>query len=103
LVFTARRHRWHDSRSWFWRHSLSIVLVAIFVLQTAGYLAVLWPDWSAAQAAHGQPATAGGFATYALSEMMVSMLAEPYGVVLIVLLGKVFFEEGSPESKDPEE
>lgn len=78
-------------------HSLSIALGGIFLLQTAGSYYTGRQYWFA------EEGRAEGFWTWWVYEYLTSTLADTYGVLLIVLFSKWFFERGSVESKDPEE
>lgn len=86
--------------SWVREHSLSIVLIAILVVQSVVYHFTALPDWVGEQEAHGQPT--GLWPDYWLhytAEWMVSVLADTYGALLLVLATKWFFEQGSAESQ----
>ncbi len=102
MAILAGRRKWQRAR-WFKRHSLSLVLLALLVAQSLGYLALEWPDWRAEQRAHGQPGGFGGFMSHFWAEMLVSILADTYGALVLVLATKWFYEQGSSESKDPDE
>ena len=94
--------RWRRSPIWWKRHSLSLVLAAFLLWQSAVYAALAWRDWSAEQAAHSQLATWWpDFAVYATAEWFVSVLADTYGALLLVLATKWFYEQGSSEAHDP--
>lgn len=82
-------------------HSLSIVLAALLVVQSVVFHFTELPDWVSDQQAHGQPT--GLWPAYWLhysAEWFVSVLADTYGALLLVLFSKWFFEQGSAESKD---
>lgn len=77
--------------SWWRDHSLSLVLTAIMATQTV--LAV-WSGryvWSLEQ-------LGGSFWTWWIWEYNVSLVADTFGVLLIVLLSKWLKEVGSSES-----
>lgn len=98
-VFPAEGRRWADHDNWFLRHSLSLVLVVILVAQSLAYHVTLVPDWTSEQATHGE--STGLWPDYWLhytSEWFVSVLADTYGALLLVLLTKWFYEQGSSES-----
>lgn len=76
---------------WWKDHSLSLVLIAILLAQTGFILWAGWREWSA------DPK--GSFWIWWWYEYTVSLVADTYGVVLIVLLSKWFVERGSAESK----
>lgn len=99
------RRRWAEGAPWWKRHGLSLVLMLVLVAQTAVFIPLAWRSWSSDQRAHDEPvAWWPDFATYATSEWFVSVLADTYGAVLLVLATKWFYESGSSESDDlPEE
>jgi len=83
---------------WWRDHSLSIIIGAILVVQT------IYALWSGAyvfarEAPLGQSTTpwSGGFWIWWSWEYMVSLVADTYGVLLIVLLSKWLREVGSSE------
>lgn len=103
-MFRGRR-KWQnpDEYGWVKRHSLSLVLVVMLLLQTVH---ALWSGhrvWISEGADHGKPLSGwpSDFWTWWLWEYNVSLVADTFGVVLIVLLSKWFYEEGSAEAKDP--
>jgi hypothetical protein len=100
-MFPHSATRFSDHRSWVVRHSLSLVLVALLVVQSVVFHVTEVPDWVSEQLAHGEPT--GLWPDYWLhytAEWFVSVLADTYGALLIVLLTKWFYEQGSEESKD---
>lgn len=93
------RYRGASTQGTFWqRHSLSIVLAAILIAQTA--LAVLAGHhvWGGEQQHAGEPLEAGEFWIWFFWEYTISLVADTYGVILIVLLSKRLVEKGSAES-----
>jgi hypothetical protein len=85
----------------FWqRHSLSIVLAAILAVQTIAAVAAGHHVWVGEQQALGQPLEATEFWIWWFWEYNLSVVADTYGVILIVLLSKRLIEEDSAESKD---
>jgi hypothetical protein len=83
----------------FWeRHSLSLVLAAILVAQTALALWAGHSVWVDDQAVHDQPLDYGTFWVWFIWEYNISLVADTFGVILIVLLSKRLEEEGSAES-----
>lgn len=90
-----------DATGTWWRdHSLSLVIGGILVAQTAYAL------WSGSYVfAREQPLGSevtlwtSGFWVWWTWEYMVSIVADTYGVLLIVLLSKWFREVGSSEDK----
>jgi hypothetical protein len=83
----------------FWqRHSLSIVLAIILLAQT---LLALWTGhsvWVDDQTVHGQPLDYRDFWIWFIWEYNISLVADTFGVILIVMLSKRLEEEGSAES-----
>jgi hypothetical protein len=99
-VFPARGRRWADHPSWVLRHSLSLVLVVILLAQSVAFHFAEVPDWTSEQLAHGEPtALWPDYWLHYTAEWFVSVLADTYGALLLVLLTKWFYEEGSEESK----
>ena len=86
--------------SWVRDHSLSLVLVAILVVQSVVYHFTELPEWVGDQQAHGQPTGLWpDYWVHYTAEWMVSVLADTYGALILVLLTKWFFEQGSAESE----
>lgn len=86
------------------RHSLSLVLVAILVAQTLAYHFTEVADWVSEQRTHGEPtALWPAYWLHFSAEWFVSVLADTYGALLLVLLTKWFYEQGSEESDSPGE
>jgi hypothetical protein len=84
----------------FWqRHSLSLVLAGILVVQTIAALAAGHHVWVGEQEIHGQPLDPTEFWIWWFWEYNLSIVADTYGVILIVLLSKRLVEEDSAESK----
>ena len=84
----------------FWqRHSLSIVLAAILAVQTVLAILAGHHVWVGEQTTHGQPLDASEFWIWWFWEYNLSIVADTYGVILIVLLSKNLEEAGSAESK----
>jgi len=90
--------RKEPSGVWWRDHSLSIIIGAILVVQT------IYALWSgsyvfAREAPLGQSTTpwSGSFWIWWSWEYMVSLVADTYGVLLIVLLSKWLREVGSAE------
>ena len=98
--FPSHMHRWSESEKWWVRHSLSLVLVAILVVQTVIFHVTELPDWTAEQRTHGEStAMWPGYWLHFTAEWFVSVLADTYGALLLVVLTKWFYEEGSAESQ----
>ena len=87
-------------KPWWREHSLSIFLVAILLVQTVAYWFAELPDWKEEQSAHQLPTTLWpGYALHFTAEYLVSIVADTYGALLLVLASKWFFERGSAESQ----
>jgi len=86
----------------FWKkHSLSLALFALFVVQSIIVIVTGYPEWSGEQEALKQPVDIWpGFVIFYVYEMTVSIVADTYGALLLVLFAKWFYEQGSPESKE---
>lgn len=86
--------------SWFRDHSLSLVLTALLIVQSVVFHFTELPDWVSEQRDHGS--STGLWPDYWLhytAEWFVSVLADTYGALLLVLFSKWFFEQGSAESR----
>ncbi len=85
----------------FWqRHSLSIVLATILLVQTVLAMLAGRHIWVGEQEHMGAPLDAGEFWIWFFWEYNVSLVADTFGVILIVLLSKRLVEKGSAESKE---
>jgi hypothetical protein len=83
------------------RHSLSIALLFVFALQSTIVWFSGYEDWAGDQMVHGQPVDIWpGYLIHWIYEMAVSLVADTYGALLLVLFAKWFYEQGSPESED---
>ena len=90
--------RFHGS--WIRNHSLSIVLIVLLVVQSVIFHFTELPDWIGEQQSHGEPtALWPAYWLHYSAEWFVSILADTYGALLLVLLTKWFFEQGSAESQ----
>ncbi|HEX9889727.1 MAG TPA: hypothetical protein VGA69_09635 [Nitriliruptorales bacterium] len=97
--FPSGSHRWSRSESWWGRHSLSIVLLVILIVQSVAFHLTEVPDWASDQQSHGDPtALWPAYWLHYPAEWFVSVLADTYGALLLVVLTKWFYEEGSAES-----
>ena len=82
-------------------HGLSIALLVLLIVQSVIYHFTQLPVWVGEQQAHGEPT--GLWPDYWLfysASWFVSVLADTYGALLLVLFSKWFYEKGSAESKD---
>lgn len=93
-------HRFSKNASWVKRHSLSLALLAVFVIQAIIVLATGWPQFVSDAQTHGDAVQVGTFIIWFVYEMTVSIIADTYGALLLVLFAKWFYEEGSPESNE---
>ncbi len=87
--------------NWFYRHGLSIALAVILTLQT---IHAVWAGhrvWISESQTHGDLAAGWplDFWIWWSWEYNVSLVADTYGVILVVLLTKWLYEQGSEESK----
>lgn len=86
-------------RGTFWeRHSLSLVLAAILIVQTCIALWAGHSVWVDEQTVHAQPLDYATFWVWFIWEYNISLVADTFGVILIVLLSKRLEEQGSAES-----
>lgn len=85
---------------WWKDHSLSLVITAILLAQTAFLVWGGHAEWVTQQKDHGANAFGWGgeFWTWWTYEYVVSLVADTYGVLLIVVLSKWLVERGSAES-----
>lgn len=76
------------------------MLVAILLAQSVVFHFTRLPEWLGDQKVDGQPtALWPDYWLHYSSEWFVSVLADTYGALLLVLLTKWFYEQGSSESK----
>lgn len=94
-----RGQRRFQDKGWFGRHSLSIVLWVMMIGQTA------FAVWTGAFVFSREQPLGKGIPTFSHEfwawwawEFNVSLVADTFGVLLIVLLSKWLYEEGSAES-----
>jgi hypothetical protein len=94
-LFPDRR----KDHTWFYRHSLSIVLAALLLAQTAHAVWVGHWVWIHDTQTHGGAAIGwpSEFWIWWSWEYNVSLVADTFGVILIVLLSKWLYEQGSDE------
>lgn len=82
-------------------HSLSIALIALLVVQSLVFHFTELPDWRSEAKAHGESTSLWpAYWLHYTAEWFVSVLADTYGALLLVLFSKWFFEQGSAESKE---
>jgi len=83
----------------FWqRHSLSLVLAAILIAQTGIALWAGQKVWVDEQIVNNQPLDYADFWVWFIWAYNTSLVADTFGVILIVLLSKRLEEQGSAES-----
>lgn len=81
-------------------HSLSLALTVLLVVQSVVFHFTELPDWAGEQQAHGLRTTLWpDYWLHYTAEWFVSVLADTYGALLLVLFSKWFFEQGSAESE----
>ena len=85
--------------NWFYRHSLSLVLAVLLIAQTAHALWAGHRVWLSETRTHGDTAQGwpSDFWIWWSWEYNVSLVADTFGVILIVLLTKWLYEQGSDE------
>ena len=85
--------------SWWRDHSLSLVIGAILVTQTVWVIVTGHAEWLTQQEEHGGAAVGWPweFWQWWSFEFVNSLVADTYGVLLIVLFTKWFYERGSAE------
>lgn len=103
-LWPSTEREFPDGTPWYREHSLSIFLVTILLVQTVAYWFSELPNWRETQQALELPtALWPGYVLHFVAEYLVSILADTYGALLLVLASKWFFERGSAESKDQAE
>jgi hypothetical protein len=100
---TRYRFRGAAREGTFWQqHSLSVVLAVILFVQTVAAILAGRHVWVGEQEAHGLPLQAGEFWIWWFWEYNISLVADTFGVILIVLLSKRLEEAESAESTHEE-
>lgn len=87
-LFPQEGRRW--ANTWFGRHSLSIVLIIMLLAQTA---LSIWAGRIVFQA----EGLKVNFWVWWVHEYNISLVADTFGVLLIVLLSKWLYEKGSSQ------
>jgi hypothetical protein len=102
-MFTGRQKWQGPEHPWFKRHSLSVVLTVMLITQTS------YAIWSGVyvwdrERPFGDDVSALGreFWVWWSMEYNISLVADTFGVLLIVVLSKWLYEVGSSESRDPD-
>jgi hypothetical protein len=86
------------TRDWLRKHSLGLALTAMFVLMTAFTIVTGIPEFRTEQADHGQPFAWPAFWLWWSHEYMLSLVADVFGALILVLMTKRLYEIGSAES-----
>lgn len=87
------------------KHGLSIVLISILLFQSIDYFFIGHQQWIKQEKVYakilGEEAEIGygDYLNEYRAEMMVSLVADTYGAILLVILTKKLRESGSAESK----
>jgi hypothetical protein len=100
-MFTGRR-KWQGEEShWIKRHSLSLVLAAMMLVQTLHAIVAGIFVWNREHPLGDEILGVGReFWIWWSWEYNISLVADTFGVLLIVLLSKWLYEEGSAENGD---
>lgn len=91
-------------KSFLKQHSLSLVLLVILLLQSVDYFFVGYRNWKTQEQVYSKILNEEPKISYSeyldtyRAEMMVSILADTYGAILLVVLTKHLRERGSAES-----
>jgi hypothetical protein len=82
-------------------HSLSLALLFVFLAQAIIVWFTGYSDWMGQQKIdNASVAIWLDYLIHYVYEMAVSLVANTYGALLLVLFAKWFYEKGSPESGD---
>lgn len=81
---------------------LLLVLGSILVVQHVAHWSTRYPSWVDEERRHGvtSPVVRPDFVLHDSGDHLVSILADTYGAVLLVVFAKWFQETGSKESND---
>lgn len=101
MALFSGRYRFGKDANWIKRHSLSLALVALLVVQLVIVLSTGYGEYVSEQQAHKEAVTLAGYVLWSIYELAVSIIADTYGALLLVLFAKWFYEEGSPETMEP--
>lgn len=74
-------------------------MVILLIAQAIVVLVTGYPQFVSDTTTHGDTVSVGAFLIWFTYEMFVSIIADTYGALLLVLFAKWFYEEGSPESE----
>lgn len=90
--------------SWLKEHGLILALGALLIVQSVIFHFTELPDWVGSQQAHGLSTILWPeYWLHYSAEWFVSVLADTYGALLLVLFSKWFFEQGSSENSRQQE
>lgn len=94
-LFPAKR----KEGNWLWQHSLGLTLTVLLTLQTAHAIWAGHHVWVQESRTHGDKASGWpvDFWIWWSWEYNVSLVADTFGVLLIVMLSKWLYEKGSSE------
>ena len=95
------QRKWQgEEHAWFKQHSLGLVLATLMTVQT------LYAVWAGAYVFSREQPLGEGIPTFGRAfwawwswEYNVSLVADTFGVLLIVMLSKWLYEQGSAESE----
>jgi hypothetical protein len=79
-------------------HSLSLILGMILLTMLTFQFFAGYAEWSNEQNAHKEPLVFRDYLTHYASETVLSLEADVFGAIVLVLFTKWFFERGSAES-----
>lgn len=100
-MFTGKPKWSGPEHHWIKRHSLSIVLAVLLTMQTVYAVVAGVYVWDREQPlGEGLASLGTEFWIWWSWEYNVSLVADTFGVLLIVMLSKWLYESGSAESKD---
>jgi hypothetical protein len=85
--------------NWLRRHGLGLTLAGVLLAFTTATLVLGWREYTTEQQTHGQAVDTAGFLLWWWFEYTMSLVADVFGVLLIVMLTKRLHEIGSAESK----
>lgn len=98
-MFQGQRKWQGEEHHWIKRHSLSLVLIALMTAQTGHAI------WAGAYVFSREQPLGQGIPTFGREfwawwswEYNISLVADTFGVLLIVMLSKWLYEQGSAES-----
>jgi hypothetical protein len=81
-------------------HSLAAVTVSVFLAMTLATVLLGHHQWAAEAQAHGEPLVASEFWWWWASEYNLSLVADVFGGLYLIVATKRLRERGSAESQD---